>query len=532
MSGHAANASDLGMLPATPMDADSDSDRASDVYSRSSSASAHAGPASTPPPHVAHINPAPAPLPDTSAPGTKRPAYIVSSLAAADKCPIYLVTPDTTVMKEVRQFHSDDGSVFIEHVPGHCLVFVPNSAYVGQLVNDVHRVRKPKPRAKPKAKSSKPTNSFIKYRNEKIPELKRLYPDISQTAISRLAGQCWQSEHKDIKLEFRKRYLEEKRIYDLNKDKRPRIDGDAVSESGCMSDATGRFSAHDMATPNPLAAPQPDSAPNYALGIGGPSAFQTSRRRSHTLPLGGFSRSGAKRRISQDLRRHLANMSGSAFRATAAATATTDSAVASSIPSDHAQFQFQYQYQYQYQQPQSQPQSQSQFEFTFAPQLGASGVATPPTWSDANSPYVAATPYTGCEMPPLAMPINPNFPISDFATSSTAPAPQPQELMHTQPQALMHPHQQGVVAGIATPLSIDNINPSGLPLLDTSGLGALVSEGMQIGSMSSGYMTADASALVPSSAAWSFAQPYTLLPDHTGYAAGPHHQSQTHYHQQ
>ncbi|KAJ1783293.1 hypothetical protein LPJ59_006618, partial [Coemansia sp. RSA 2399] len=69
----------------------------------------------------------------------------------------------------------------------------------------------------PKEKSNKPINAFIKYRSYKIAELKRLHPEVSQTEISRLAGECWKTESEEIKNQFRVKYLEEKKIYDMKK---------------------------------------------------------------------------------------------------------------------------------------------------------------------------------------------------------------------------------------------------------------------------------------------------------------------------
>ncbi|KAJ2326647.1 hypothetical protein H4S02_004457, partial [Coemansia sp. RSA 2611] len=121
--------------------------------------------------------------------------------------------------KEVRLFNSADGASFIEHVPGHCLVFIPNTANVDYLLREMRKVRQPKPRAKPKEKSGKPTNAFIKYRNYKIAEFKANNPEISQTEISRMAGEWWRNEPDEVKMYYQRQYQEEKRIYDMNKTK-------------------------------------------------------------------------------------------------------------------------------------------------------------------------------------------------------------------------------------------------------------------------------------------------------------------------
>ncbi|KAJ1793064.1 hypothetical protein LPJ59_004765, partial [Coemansia sp. RSA 2399] len=200
----------------------------------------------------------------------------ISSSTTPNDSEVYRLLPDNKIMtdKQVRQFYAADGTSFIEHVPGHCLVFIPNTANIGYVVRELRRIRPQRPRAKPRGSgSSKPTNAFIKYRNHKIDELKDMYPDISQTEISRMAGRCWETEKESVKIEFRKRYLEDKRIYDMNKAKRQCI------ESGIAFDKDGVLGSATSSTPHNSNGIGKMTDLGFGFGSDGrPTGFNTGRR--------------------------------------------------------------------------------------------------------------------------------------------------------------------------------------------------------------------------------------------------------------
>ncbi|KAJ2083768.1 hypothetical protein H4R24_000539 [Coemansia sp. RSA 988] len=133
---------------------------------------------------------------------------------------------------------------------------------------------------KPKEKSAKPINAFIKYRSYKIAELKRLHPEVSQTDISRLAGECWKTEKEDIKNQFRVQYMEEKKVYDM---KKATITGSNKRQRGCSEALSGneKQKTCDEATSAPLLDDR--ASPSSSLDM--PADFDsTRRRRSLTLP--------------------------------------------------------------------------------------------------------------------------------------------------------------------------------------------------------------------------------------------------------
>ncbi|KAJ1997476.1 hypothetical protein H4R26_005820, partial [Coemansia thaxteri] len=136
---------------------------------------------------------------------------------------------------------------------------------------------------KVKEKSNKPINAFIKYRSFKIAELKNQFPEVSQTEISRLAGECWKTESEDIKNQFRVQYQEEKKVYDMKKAittglKRSREMSSTLSENDAAALAV------DESTSAPLPEGCADSADGALAGIY-PEGFDPKRRRrSLTLP--------------------------------------------------------------------------------------------------------------------------------------------------------------------------------------------------------------------------------------------------------
>ncbi|KAJ2537648.1 hypothetical protein EV175_006657, partial [Coemansia sp. RSA 1933] len=217
-----------------------------------------------------------------------------SVIGADSAAPCYIYRQDETgglADQMCQQICLPDGRMFVEHVPNHCIVYIPLGYSLAQTLDKfqqnatmglalpptqlqqqhhlqlpladataisavasrpkarAHSAKQPSkvksvpsrqlsvsidasalpslpeaavanaPAAKkaPKEKSNKPINAFIKYRSYKIAELKRLHPEVSQTEISRLAGECWKTESEDIKNQFRVQYLEEKKIYDMKK---------------------------------------------------------------------------------------------------------------------------------------------------------------------------------------------------------------------------------------------------------------------------------------------------------------------------
>ncbi|KAJ2629398.1 slightly ste11-like protein [Coemansia sp. RSA 1290] len=133
-------------------------------------------------------------------------------------CSVFRSNPDGTPIEHTsRQIIAVDGKVFIEHVPGHNVVFVPiempPSAAIHQRVAG-SRVIKARPRAAPLAR---PSNVFFKYRSVKQRELQMLHPRLNQTVISRMVAEHWKRESKEVKDRFKKEYDDDMKKYELHK---------------------------------------------------------------------------------------------------------------------------------------------------------------------------------------------------------------------------------------------------------------------------------------------------------------------------
>ncbi|KAJ2719254.1 hypothetical protein GGI07_005323 [Coemansia sp. Benny D115] len=223
----------------------------------------------------------------------------------------------TNVEHNVRQMVASDGSVFIEHVPGYSLVYVPNGCSIdvaaGQAMsggnsaggrgNQKSGGRGAQQQPVMREKTVKPSNAFILYRNHKIKELRELMPEINQTEISREAGNLWKTESDEVKELFRMKYREEKHAYDLKKSKRGRSD----SVAG-FSDDHNIFGDED-AMSQPRKKSKAAGSPNN-LGLPG-SGSGSSKPRSHTMPAAMFNSSNAKAAIGADFRKQIAARSGS-----------------------------------------------------------------------------------------------------------------------------------------------------------------------------------------------------------------------------
>ncbi|KAJ2000126.1 hypothetical protein H4R26_004761 [Coemansia thaxteri] len=439
--------------------------------------------------------------------------FYSSKVTNNDDCAIFALNQDSSVMEhKVRQFCSADGTSFIEHVPGHCLVFIPNTTNVDYVLRELRKIRQPKPKPKPRDRSPKPTNAFIKYRNHKIDDLKSMHPDISQTEISRMAGECWKTEPLEVKTMFQRKYQEEKRIYDMNKAKRARTDSDAGSDAEAHSDAQSTSSTvHAHSSPSLRTVPQDVNA-GMGLGLSGsvgPAGFNTGRRRSHTLPPGGFSRSGTKRRISQELRKHLASKSNNAYMAAAAGNGGSGFFGSAQPP------------------PPSMQPFPSQYEFTFTSPQPEMSVATTACMDSPGS-------YLACDVSPMLMPLNPNFPIAEFA--GTVPQnPSQGTHQHTRslsnipaglmvdtsvfatgmPRGFESYEHTAIHSSLTTSLAESQIS-IGLPMVGTSSLGSYSAavDTMPINAFAASYLSADIATPMSSAAnPWPMQHAYTMVPD-------------------
>ncbi|PVU85958.1 hypothetical protein BB560_000550 [Smittium megazygosporum] len=110
---------------------------------------------------------------------------------------------DNIVLCKPKEFVNSEGICYVEKIPGHYVVFIPNSVQRQDVIN---RITKPVNPSKNKKKPHNPNrvhNSFILYRMEKTKEIKRQNPTINQTVVSRMCAQMWRNEKAEIKRKYK-----------------------------------------------------------------------------------------------------------------------------------------------------------------------------------------------------------------------------------------------------------------------------------------------------------------------------------------
>ncbi|KAJ2277977.1 hypothetical protein EV176_001931 [Coemansia sp. RSA 451] len=216
----------------------------------------------------------------------------------------------------VRQMITADGAVFVEHIAGYSLVYVPNIRPIEQVLGGAGShtnarashgasnkgAAKSQNGGAPRERSAKPSNAFIMYRNFKIKEMRENNPEINQIEISRMAGDLWKEECDEVKNEFREKYRQQKLEYDLKKNtnKRPRSDtlGQVHSDDDTLSVSSESSKRRKNSIPN-------------NLGFGNGSAG--GKPRSRTMPSAVLASSASRVDYAADLRKHVAARNGSAF---------------------------------------------------------------------------------------------------------------------------------------------------------------------------------------------------------------------------
>ncbi|KAJ1729511.1 hypothetical protein LPJ72_004940 [Coemansia sp. Benny D160-2] len=226
---------------------------------------------------------------------------------------------NTLAEHAARQMVTSDGAVFIEHIAGYSVVFVPNAIPIAGAIGDLAAALQPAASqhhrahragsaeaAKRRVHVTKPSNAFIMYRNFKIREMRVQNPAINQTDISREAGKWWKEESEDVKEMFRAKYREEKQAYDVLKSKRVRGNTDARQRNGSEDNDNGAYDDDGAAYGQQGGAAKRRKLSAAGLGLAGSRAGP--KPRSRTMPTNAFGASSVARLSvdTADLRKHLA----------------------------------------------------------------------------------------------------------------------------------------------------------------------------------------------------------------------------------
>ncbi|KAJ1885269.1 hypothetical protein LPJ66_010200 [Kickxella alabastrina] len=141
----------------------------------------------------------------------QQPITQASHIISEPTCRIYRTTTDSTEEATeftARQLIAFDGKIFIEHLPGHNIIYAPSKPRMPSHITKL----------KLKAKTmDRPKNVFFMYRSHKVKEMQQQYPKLNQTVFSRIVAEHWKNESDEVKVFFRQKYNDEMKQYELAK---------------------------------------------------------------------------------------------------------------------------------------------------------------------------------------------------------------------------------------------------------------------------------------------------------------------------
>ncbi|KAJ1718160.1 hypothetical protein LPJ61_006795 [Coemansia biformis] len=233
------------------------------------------------------------------APSQRRqsPASSASSRVVSEPtCGVYRVNEGSeAALHTAQQVVMADGRLFIEHIPGHNVVFVPRELPPSMALQRVAGSRVAKQRVRTPAQA-RPTNVFFKYRSNKQRELQEAHPRLNQTIISQMVAEHWRREPAEVKDKYKLEYKEEMRKYELSKKlrrNRPDPEYFEADDTTVRSDSLSYDHHHDMDGHPMMHEPM-------SLGISQPSSHSAAgaqRHRSFTLPTDSAQQLGINRLI-------------------------------------------------------------------------------------------------------------------------------------------------------------------------------------------------------------------------------------------
>ncbi|KAJ1673717.1 hypothetical protein EV182_004699, partial [Spiromyces aspiralis] len=106
----------------------------------------------------------------------------------------------------------EHGNRYFQYHPDQYVFFVPTEHGQVPIMNSVIPIDHMKTKAKQKAeKPQRAYNSFIWYRKDKIKEVIKQNPDMSQTRASQLVAEMWRKEPENVKAIYKRKYEQHKR---------------------------------------------------------------------------------------------------------------------------------------------------------------------------------------------------------------------------------------------------------------------------------------------------------------------------------
>ncbi|KAJ1896945.1 hypothetical protein LPJ66_003684 [Kickxella alabastrina] len=201
----------------------------------------------------------------------------------------YSCKADNFVKRPVDQIYGPNGKLYIEHIPGHSIITLPKTV---PIQRPTRRIAQKKP-AKNNSnigfngKPAKPNNVFIRYRCANSGRIKKIFPNATQTDLSRIAAEYWRNETVEGKERFYSEYNAEYSEY-IKKFKQWEIQTKQL-EIMCYEEFQPQMmSMASVVVPTPAhyesSADFSGAGPINHLGFGDLPGFNQKRRRSYSMP--------------------------------------------------------------------------------------------------------------------------------------------------------------------------------------------------------------------------------------------------------
>ncbi|PIA17760.1 hypothetical protein COEREDRAFT_86019 [Coemansia reversa NRRL 1564] len=216
------------------------------------------------------------------------PIRPTSHIFGESQCKAYQCSINNDITRlPVSQIHGPDGKLYIEHIPGYNLVYLPKSIPIDRPLQIINQAQSKwnNDIFQSTEKPTKPHNAFIKYRSSRLKEIKRLHPGSSQIDLSRIAADYWKIESPTTKKYFQDQYREELEIYH----QKQKIHHMAVEHHNkskpTLTHSSYNYTNNISPTTAGLRLPRINTLDNIDFSVSGsPSDFNAKRRRSRSLP--------------------------------------------------------------------------------------------------------------------------------------------------------------------------------------------------------------------------------------------------------
>ncbi|PVU95802.1 hypothetical protein BB561_001598 [Smittium simulii] len=108
------------------------------------------------------------------------------------------------------EFVFSDGKTYIEKIPGHYVLFIPNSIQKEDIVRKIQKIERKKPAKK---RPTRAHNSFILYRTDMAKNIRKQNSHLNQKEVSKIIANMWNNEKSSVREKYKLIYEKKKMEY-------------------------------------------------------------------------------------------------------------------------------------------------------------------------------------------------------------------------------------------------------------------------------------------------------------------------------